>query len=586
MITSINLKHFRGHGGKFEFGPGKNLIRGRNEAGKSSLKEAISFAWMGTDSSGTRAPDHLISVSEPTMEVSLSTPKSTIRRLKSRGKTGKIYLCRPALPDTEITQTDLLRGIALTPEVFMSSWLVGYFMSLGSEEKLQVLGEVAKLDRRLLLQELLPLGVEIPSHLKLQKPQLDAQAIAGTRRQEQNKLQAAKGALAALKAQLEQIGVVQVDEDSYTASLASVEASLQEFTAYFAALTRFQTETARWSAIKDSVESAQRAASQTKAEIAKLERLDLLEQEGRKVEALHSQAVERLKECLQAERMSVTLPAPVKPSADTGECPTCLQSVSKDHADKLRQDYMRKLEEYNIHERNVANHNQKIEAAYEIAREQEQSLSERLKVLRHRYATAKAQHEILSTTLRRQEELATADVGAQPTPPSHPGGDPSALQKERDRLSAELYMSRMQRTNRDKLVAEINRHEVEIRRHEAEIERLHLIEKALLELPARETEATLAKVSIPGVRMSLQDGELVLCDDQGVDYRCLSDGRKMKIDILLAMAIKKAAGPSAPPWIFVDNADLIDDNTVFPQDTQVLIAHVDPTSADVVVIQM
>lgn len=49
MFISVQLKNFRQHeDAKFEFGSGLVAIRGRNEAGKSSLLEAVAFALFGT----------------------------------------------------------------------------------------------------------------------------------------------------------------------------------------------------------------------------------------------------------------------------------------------------------------------------------------------------------------------------------------------------------------------------------------------------------------------------------------------------------------------------------------------------------
>ena len=63
------------------------------------------------------------------------------------------------------------------------------------------------------------------------------------------------------------------------------------------------------------------------------------------------------------------------------------------------------------------------------------------------------------------------------------------------------------------------------------------VEAALLKLPELETEATLKKVSVPGILMSLQDGELIVTNEEGVDYRCLSDGKRMKVDTAICLAI-------------------------------------------------
>ena len=121
---------------------------------------------------------------------------------------------------------------------------------------------------------------------------------------------------------------------------------------------------------------------------------------------------------------------------------------------------------------------------------------------------------------------------------------------------------------------------------EHNIIRYSTLEKILLSLPEIETQKTLENVMIPGVNLSLVDGDLIVQDDKGVDYRSLSDGRKMKVDIALATAIRKASGPTAPQLLFVDNADLMDSQLSIPDDVQVLIAHVDNTVEGVQIVEL
>ena len=146
MITEINYRNFRGHNENFKFGSGRNIIRGPNEAGKSTIKEAIAFAWMSTDSQGTKNPDHLITVGQDIMDVQLKTARAAFWRKKKRGSTSEVKLQREGIPDVKLSQSDLMTQIGVSHDVFMSSWLVGHFMALKSDTKLKVLGEIAKSD--------------------------------------------------------------------------------------------------------------------------------------------------------------------------------------------------------------------------------------------------------------------------------------------------------------------------------------------------------------------------------------------------------------------------------------------------------
>lgn len=580
MIKEISLTNFRGHGGVFKFGPGVNYIKGKNESGKSSIKEAIAFLWMGTDSEGSKNPDHLISLGSEETLVSLQTEKSVIKRLKGRGKTSHIKVCPHGLPEIRLTQTDLMKQVNLSLEVFMSSWCVGYFMNLKADQKLKVLGEISRVDRRQLLESLLPENTIIPFQVKLINPRIDAEAIAGLRRQEQNKKQASEIHLANMQKVYVNGNAVQIDIDSHKKRIANLSVELNEIDLIERLSAKHYEHLKKVRQIEMDLNSAEKQADM-------LQKIALNETQP----ALHAQVKELSKtiedidaemESLNSQRKQVTLTVPKKPSlASEGVCPTCCQQVKKEHYHGLMEHYNNELMAYNNHERFIASHNQSIDEAVDkllknkrlLETARHNSIEEINKInrknMKHREETAEIQGRINAL---RQLKAETEKL-APPPFPEVPKADKKQLIAERDKLTGELHTATTFSSQQEMMDAQILSEREAIVKYDSEIKRYALIEEALGKLPALETEVTLNKVNIAGVRMSLVDGDFIVTDEIGVDYRCLSDGRRIKIDLALCMAIKKAAGPTAPPWVFVDNSDLVDEIKL-PENVQILIAEV------------
>jgi hypothetical protein len=591
MIRELTLSRFRGHTARYQFGPGRNLIKGKNETGKSTIKEAIAFAWMGTDSDGSRSPDHLIDVQSNDMEVTFTTAKAQLTRRKRRGATADVRLATGNMPAIQLTQTDLMKKLGMSPEVFMSCWCVGHFMKLKSEQRLKVLGEIAKLDRRKLLHALLPDGARIPSIVKLVNPRIDADAVAGQRRQLQNKTQNAAGALKHVEAQLEALGGSAPVGHEKEKALNEVEAQLQEWVQYDALLSKHRVDQARREA-----ESALDRRLAQEAEALKLSREQIV-QSGKVHSARMAELEREIKagklqiEAARKEIVELKATPPNPHGAAKGRCPTCHQDVSGEWVGKLQKKYEDDLNAYNTEARRVANINDPLKEEIEDSTRVVERLNREIMQVHgelERLRAALALNDQSKKTLEK-DVAANAKANAQaPAPelPRAPIVEREQVQRERDNLKAEIHKSHLARSQRSQLENDQLNYRESITRYEKDINALADVEQALKSLPALETEKTLESIQISGVRLSLEDGELVIQDQAGVDYRCLSDGRKMKIDVTLALAIQRSAGPSAPKLLFIDNADLMDQSISVPDGIQALIAEVSPNQAEVQIIQL
>lgn len=585
MIKKLSLSNFRGHTRVLEFGPGLNIIKGKNESGKSTIKEAFAFVMQGTDSSGTKNPDHLITVGEDVATVSLQTAKATITRRKKRGTTSATKLERDGIPAVSMSQTDMQNQIKLSHEVFMSCWNVGYFMELSQAQKMKVLGEIANLDRKELLRGILPENYAVPSWVTLLNPKIDANKAADLRRQSQNKRIADEATLAQMRAQLETYsGSATVDVSSYQQKINSLEAQYQAFSEYEKDVIKYNNTRQR------NAETVSRYSSVSAGQAQKEESLSKLMEETSGVAervALNStraQEIVAAGKALRANLKQLPSQAPAKPKISDNACPTCGSVMDVSHKQKLMAEYESAVLAFNKIERATADHNKPIEQDLDNYETEYREVQERLSSLQAMLYSKKEMVAKLQLEVEAGKKLlATYSAPVEPLAPTKPDGDQQAILKELTEMKSAVHSARMHAEQREKLSVQINNLEQSVVRHTSDIDALADLERALQALPELETAKTLEVITVHGVKLALLDGELVVTDEKGVDYRSLSDGRRMKIDLAFCGSIRRQAGPYAPGMIFLDNADLID-RLELPQGVQILVAKVDPNADEVVVI--
>jgi hypothetical protein len=140
MILTLSLEDFRGKTTTYTFGRVNNLY-GRNEAGKSSVREAIAFLFTGADSAGNRAPVHLISWGSEVTKVSVQTEKASIQRTLTRKKNSSIRLVRGDVP-LSLTQAQIEELLGCSADLFLSVFSPGYFWTMPIGRQQAVLSEV------------------------------------------------------------------------------------------------------------------------------------------------------------------------------------------------------------------------------------------------------------------------------------------------------------------------------------------------------------------------------------------------------------------------------------------------------------
>lgn len=582
MIKQLNLVDFRGHTRQLNFGPNHNVLRGPNESGKSTVKEALAFLWYGTDSAGSKNPDHLITEGASAMQISGVTSKITLERKKRRGATSTIKLTREGFPAISMTQTELQAMLKLSLDSSLSCWNTGYFMRLGQTEQMLVLGELSAVDRRALLESLLPYAMTIPAKVKLLKPLTDAEAVAGERRGVQNMLASDEGSLTQIQGQLAAWEAQEsIDTESYRGRLNEIEAELHAFDFYKQALAKYQTDKVRF-------DTAQSYKVKLLAELGEVSKVT--EPPPADVHLLNGHLKAAEQEFKNIPELEALPTVPVKPKVQLeagAQCGTCGQSIDEKHVNKIMGAYEESLIAYNKIAREVESHNDKVRVAHAAL---QTKISGYLNEIMSRENAFKSAQKIAAGAVaskhRIEDELGAIESLKAPIAPEKPAGNEDPLRKEQLDISTQLGVAAKQNSLADGLKTQAQMLMDQVQKRKVQVDELAVIEKALRSLPVIETQKLLEGLQIEGVKVELVEGKIVVCGDRNVPYPSLSSGRRMKVDLAFCASLRKAAGQRAPTWLFADDSDLMDTFVhLLPGGLQSFSAKVDGSLKELMVVQ-
>jgi hypothetical protein len=540
-----------------------NLILGRNEAGKSTVSHSIAFAYFGCDDRG-KNPDHLISLGEESAEVWIESDKATIIRTKRRDQTSTIQLVRPGVPPIKLNQTELTELLGLQFDVFTSLYLTGHFASLSNAKCFEVVSSLAKLDRLALMSELYQ--GPLPTKVKLDNPRASATSIASERRALQNQLNSDRGNLTQIDKQLLSFAELG-DADQLKRERDQLKAQSDLWDLYLRNLNQYQM----------SLSVAREADAQNVALVARRERLEL-EHRALGSEPTIPDVTGVAEEIKTLESQMLAMPMEPEPVHDLQgqSCTRCGQIVSEKARESIIAEKNAKITQYNIRAREVLTQNNEIKSKVNLLRERlvanDRSYTKQLDWIGedHRYS-----QEIAALKPKHVET---------PTPPIVPPGDEKSVRDRFQEVNAKLQAAGMLSGRKEALQQQKAVIEKSITEKETNEALLRRVEAALVDLPRLEVERTLDLLKIKEVSVRLIDGELEFFNEIGVPYLSLSSGRKLKIDLLL-MTKLRAFTKYRPPFVFLDNADLIDEYTQYiPPDTQVMIAKVDASVPTVKVV--
>ena len=586
MILSVSLKNFRGQKeAAFSFGPGINVISGHNEAGKTTIGHAIPFAVYGADLSGTtRGTDHLIQFGSDRAEVALTTDKAVFHRAKKRGETSKVKVGLAGTPLVEADQTSLTERLGISLEVFTSCFNVGHFMRQDDKKRLEMIGQIAGVDRKALLVSLLPdyvSQVSIPKYVKLVNPRLDEAAVATERRKRNNELSSDQGAYTQVMHTL-----TEMTHDAGTESPESLQARVEQLRAQQEIHRVYELEVNAYKPAYARAKEEEQKNQQRQTEKIRLE-LELralgLEPSmlaGQEVAAELTTISEQISKLAESKK-----PFPENPKLpeiiDDISCTRCGQVVSEKMRSSILVEREKLINDYNDTCRSIADHNQNVADMMDALEKRKVALGDQLAKFNLAAETWKVKLNSIQTHLNKIEFVEVRI----PPQPVKPEGDRRVIQEELQKLVGkqmliEKIKARYESTHTRK--AEL---EQSIKAKTSEIRFLHAVEEALKKLPEAETKLTLERLRTPGVKFALEDSALMISDVNDVPYACLSTGKQMKVDIRIAEVFQKLLGPKAPGFYFFDNSDLVDDYSEYLPRGQIFIATVDPSATGVTVVQ-
>ena len=577
MITSITLKNFRGLKDKtLKFYPGTNILRGRNEIGKTTINEAISFGFYGCDQYGNRSPDHLISHGEEYCEVVINTGKATFHRNKVRGATPTIQFTRAGVPSIKMNQTELTQLLGLSFELFASLYNVGFFMDLPDAKKKEVIGQIAKLDRKAILEAMLP-GVEIPTYIKLDNLKLSVQTVATQRRTAQNQLSSDQGALGQI---IHQVNEFQNEVNGVLDLKAEIEkltAQADLFDLYQSDLAKYQWALARAKELREENKRILSESNRLELELTAMGKLKAPD------EAAVAEVLNNLESKISTAKNMMEIPPPVPAFLDLPKdsCPRCGQLIP----DKLREsselEREKALSQYNKLAREVENRNAALQLQIESWTKEHSAQSEKFNNEKTEAAARSAKKEEIE---KRLTSTPFKDVH-DPAVPRKPEGDEKEVRTKLADLNAKFHAQQLFQQKRDQLIAREKTYRMTVESNSKLLGHLKRLEEALLQIPEKEVKQTLEMLKTPGVVLSFMDDELRVTDEKGVPYQSLSTGRKMKMSLSLCKTFQRLVS-RAPQFYFIDNVDLMDEYRSLLPDAQVFIAKVDESVQELQVVQI
>ncbi len=549
MLKKIVLENFRGFNVEYVFGR-TNKILGRNGAGKSSIKEALSFLFTGCDSAGRRAPTHLISWGEDSCRVEVHTEKAVVTRTLSQSKKTGLRIDQ-AGRGVPMNQSDLENRLMASSELFMSVLLPGYFMGLSETKQLAVLSEILPpIDRHALLSEIVghALSDEEVSRYDLSgRPDQVAARIAADRRELQRTIDFKAGHIGALSSRTcereEPVRPVEAD------LLPRLEQTRQSWINYRA---RFET----YRGAQKLYESTAHLNEQIRARRAELEtELSQFKYVDEPPPPKFAQQVAALREKL--------LPLPPQPPlniiVEDDRCSSCGQVVGVKHRDQTRRQNAKILEAHSAKLEEVVRVNNLVEeeitaakASYEMALERSGQVREHNNRVRQLEARLKGE-------LSGLQERPLPSI---PLKPEEPLEAYDELEAQRMGLVVEDYTRR--KNEYDYLQKEAVKSAEEAKALKAECELLarkaehyKKLEQGLAALPQEELRRQSEALVMPRYKIVVGDG-VEIYDEAGRPYPSLSTGEQMKASIHLALKFDSMAKRKVG-MMFVDNADLIDE---------------------------
>ena len=551
MIETVVLSNIRNQTNRTVKLGLRTSLCGKNGAGKTTIREALCFCFCGTDSLGTKNPQHLLREGADEMKIEVHTTRAVISRTLTKKGNSTLRVQRGDVSST-FTQSQF-EGMMGSPDVVLSCLVPNFFMRLSAERQQKVLHEViASEGRAKLLQD--NFGIQIPAELAL-KYKLDRRAdllaadIAKDRRLVQQDIAVIGGQVQMLANRPVIPEPVQPPEIQTLPRLRILRDQWQQ---YNSKLLRYNDalQNRQWAEEENEKRNQQVLVAQKQLETLQLRvvpepRTDLGEQ--------------------YAALGRTLKPLPIAPAmqrtTDQELCPTCGQTVGSKHREKVHQENELLMKQHQEAVTAVETHNAGVKLeAEKISRQMDEHDQKRRQI--------EKENQKIQTTISQLRALVSAASGRVPLPELpeqaqipeehfHPEELQAAETAERDYLGARSAWEQQATEIRQRGQAILDMQNRQARLI-PQVDWLQLLEKAILELPALEMRAKTQALCAPG-ELDVTVTDKVTCQYHGIPYELLSTGQELKTGILLCMKLDGLRGNKAMHVVFIDNADLLDE---------------------------
>lgn len=578
MILTLSVEDFRGQTATYSFGR-VNHLRGKNEAGKTTVREAIAFLFTGADSAGNRAPVHLIGWGKEMARVSVQTDKATIQRSLTRKKTQTIKLVRGDVPAT-LTQTQIEELLGCTADLFLAVFVPGFFWTLPLSKQQSILSEVMPpFDVDGFVSEFTGTPLSADESVRFgfakKRPDLVGNAIANERRELQRRLDINEGRARALESS-KVLPSFPGEQPPEAGLLAEIDQIKSAWNAYNSALSLYrQADAARNSALQTNA-MRQARRSELQAQLSSLPAT---------IEAPAGLAQEdgRLNELRSSFKSKPEYPQLIK-EVDSDNCPTCGQVVGLKHKDKVRADNNRRLVEYEESLQKVEAHNNEVQKAISVLLEEGEIRRAELRKIQDHNESVRRTQARLEGELAGLTDIPVPTEPVAPVPPSDPY---DATREQELRLAVEHHKRRLAEYNYAKKqladqAAELDRIRAESQPLLIAVDRLQKLEEAAKALPEARLKQQAQSLLMQGYEIEVNDSSIGYKRSDGCPYSLLSTGHAMRADVSFSMKLNSLMRRPIN-LVFLDNADLVDEQLGISPPVQVFAAYVDSGVQTVVV---
>lgn len=543
-LRNIKIENFRGAALKeYQFGQTMNLITGKNGSGKSTIKEAVCFGFTGTDSSGNRNPQHLITDGEDYCCVSITTDKAEISRTLTRKGNGTLKVIKNGVAST-FTQSQFEMMLCST-DLFLSAFIPGFFLDLTTERQHKVISEIRpKIDRDVLFAELA--GFELSQEEKLRyglsrRSDLVASQVASDRRELEKQILVNSGRIDQLNTL---VPLPKPEAPAESLSLSRLTLLKSQWESYKLKTEEYQKISIRAERIQNENAIVLRRKKEIEAQLASIKIPQIEEPDFVDVESLRKKLILLPQKPLTANVV------------ETDNCPTCGQTVGLKHRERVKKKNEELLTSHNLECDRVQAINNKVNEEISVAIAENKSKIDASAAKHKEKSKILEMKQALEVELAGLREEQIPEVPEKPTPPeslfvaSEFDSATAALEKYNAAVAQYNYVS-MQIKNASE---EINKIAEQTQQLQSRVDRLRAVENVVKRIPTE--EITRQKFEVSGIDFVI--GEDIKASVMGIPYKQLSTGQAMKADVRICKKINTTM-PRPLGMIFLDNADLVDE---------------------------